>query len=109
MLNFLKLMIVCGCLMLNAYVSAEEDPTKSIAYLNNPQSDHEFYELVSLMEEMRELLISYNIPVPPLTAILISVRAKTIEDGLTVNDAIFDRLYAEFQAYENGRPIYGPE
>jgi hypothetical protein len=100
MLNFIKLLMVCGCLMLNACLSAEDDITKSIAYINNPQNNQEFYELVTLMEEMREFLMSYGIQIPPLTAILIVVRSKMIEDGVWVSDSIFEKLYAEFEAYE---------
>src|ERR1700678_1804057 len=82
----------------------EEDPTKSIAYMSNAcqANDQDFYELVSWMEELREYLISQGAPVPRLTAILEGIRDQMSKDGLKVNDAIFDRLQREFEAYEAG-------
>jgi hypothetical protein len=60
----------------------------------------DFYDLVSFLEECREMLITQGAPVPLLTAILEAIRENMSEDGLNVNDAIFDRLKREFEAYE---------
>ena len=59
------------------------------------------------MKEMRELLIRHGIEIPPLTTILLSVKARVIEDGLQINDAIFERLWREFEAYEQEAPLHG--
>lgn len=108
MVNFFKLVFLCCCLAINLYASQDEDPSKSIAcILNNPHTDQEFYELTSLMKEMRELLIRHGIEIPPLTSILLSVKARVIEDGLQINDAIFERLWREFEAYEQEAPLHG--
>jgi hypothetical protein len=107
-LNVFKFFIACsmglGVIIAPIYGATdwEDDPSKSIAYIANSmsQEDKDFYDLVSFIEELRELLVCHGVPVPPLTTILLSIRDKMICDGHKPNDIIFERLYAEFQAYE---------
>ncbi len=68
-----------------------------------PQSeevDYDLQKLVYQVVQLRNLLILYGVEFPLLTDFLNSIREKSIQHSLDIDESIFDPLYAEFEAFE---------
>lgn len=104
MLAFIYRTIFLVC-CLSASFSSFFMTTAVQARVDFTQEDH-ILDVARELIDFRSYMISRGLEFPLLTQFLSVIWASCRECGLEVDDAIFNRLYAEFQASEIAEGIY---
>jgi hypothetical protein len=111
MLGVFKLIIFCTFCFSSCFCTAtlnrpivhliDDDPTEvTLAHAFSIKEEQDITEIVRLIIELREYLVSRGCYFPRLTAFLEHCRLQAYAKGIEIDYEVFDMLWEEFASYE---------